>query len=196
MEQAPDGCRRGFRVENLGAMPGRLFPVPPQGVGTRASQLYGWRMTVEEKPMDTKAIQVVLSASQLARGLDADALESLATIATTRDFQPNQLVVAAGDPCDGLYVVASGEARVESEFGGTTRTVATLKPVDLFGEVALVGHQARSSSVYAVQPLTCVILPAEPLYKLMEENDGVRERLEEMAQARLEANLTKHLEEG
>lgn len=146
--------------------------------------------------MDIDAIHKALSSCALAEGLDTRILRLLAGIATVQDYQPGQRVVAAGEPCDGLYVVVCGTARVDSSFGGTTRSVASLAPCDLFGEVALVGHQPRSSSVFALDPLTCVILPVNPLYQLMEAHPALAERLEQLAQARLESNLSKHLEQG
>lgn len=65
-------------------------------------------------------------------------------------YAPGELVVRKGDAGAEMYMVVTGSARVfDTGADGAERTLTTLGPGDVFGEVALVGGGVRSASVIA-----------------------------------------------
>lgn len=64
-------------------------------------------------------------------------------------FQAGDYVFRRGDPSNNFYVIESGEVEVlrNSEEGDTEKRLAILGPGDFFGEMALLDHRDRKSSV-------------------------------------------------
>src|SRR6478609_4103227 len=91
-------------------------------------------------------------AASLARipffaGLDTVALERVAAGTRTRRFRRGEVIFHAGDPGEALFVIVSGEVKITlpSETGDEA-ILATLRPGDVFGELALLDGAARSAT--------------------------------------------------
>jgi CRP-like cAMP-binding protein len=61
-------------------------------------------------------------------------------------------IVKQDDPGDCMFILVHGEARVMHHRSGRDITLATLKPGDFFGEIALVDSGPRSADVVAQGP--------------------------------------------
>ena len=59
------------------------------------------------------------------------------------------VIVKQDEPGDCMYLVVEGDVRVVHHRGGRDITLATLKPGDFFGEIALVDNGPRSADVVA-----------------------------------------------
>jgi CRP/FNR family cyclic AMP-dependent transcriptional regulator len=65
------------------------------------------------------------------------------------NVKDGDVVVKQDEPGDCMYLVVDGEVRVMHHRGGRDIALATLKPGDFFGEIALVDNGPRSADVIA-----------------------------------------------
>jgi NADH dehydrogenase len=91
-------------------------------------------------------------------------------------FHAAEKVFDQGDVGDKAYVVVSGGAEVVRDGG---RTVATLAPGDVFGEMALISDKPRSATVRAASPLDVVSISRDAFCTLVKHMPGVRAAMEE-----------------
>ena len=116
-----------------------------------------------------------LSKKQLGR---------LAEEADVVSFQPGQPIVEEGMLGETMFVILSGEGQVLK--GG--RKLGTVRPGDVFGEIAVLDGSPRSATVVAQTPLTAVRLFRRTLLRLMEAEpqialkilDGIVRRIRDL----------------
>jgi len=109
---------------------------------------------------------------------DEDALRELARALRRRRFRRNEVVFHEGDPGDSLHIVASGQIKIlllSAE--GEEAIIATLRPGDFFGELALLDGAPRSATAVAVDPAETLVLPRLVFRELLERSEGLRDAL-------------------
>lgn len=122
-------------------------------------------------------------------------LQVLAGAMVRRRFRRNEVIFHQGDPGDSLHVVASGAVKIvlpSSE--GEEAIIATLRPGDFFGELALLDDAPHSATATAVEPVETLSLAREPFQRLLDEDRGLRMALLSGLAAELR-RLTGHVEE-
>jgi CRP/FNR family transcriptional regulator, cyclic AMP receptor protein len=136
-----------------------------------------------------------LAAIPFFGGLEPDALDRLAAGMRSRRFRRGEVIFHIGDPGDALFVIVSGEVKISlpSETGDEA-ILATLRPGDVFGELALLDGAPRSASASALSPTEAVILPRERFRELIATETGVRDALLASIAGELR-RLTTHVEE-
>ena len=69
----------------------------------------------------------------------------------SRRFRRGEVIFHIGDPGDALFVIVDGEVKISlpSETGEEA-ILATLRPGDVFGELALLDGAPRSASATAI----------------------------------------------
>lgn len=92
-----------------------------------------------------------------------DALRArLAEASTMRRIRARQIVYSAGAPASMVYLLKEGQVRlVRSDESGREATIAVLGPLDLFGEQAVVGAEARDERAEAVVDSLVCDIPRE-----------------------------------
>lgn len=113
------------------------------------------------------SIADLLGTLDAFKDLTLEELGQLASHVKTRHFAPGEVIVHDGDPATECFVVVSGSAGVSRH---TLKPVATLKPHDLFGEIALIDGSTRAASVTALEPTECLAIPAEIIPALLDTN--------------------------
>ena len=128
-------------------------------------------------------------------GLDAAALERLATGMRSRRFRRGEVIFHVGDPGDALFVVVSGDVKISlpSETGDEA-ILTTLGPGAVFGELALLDGAPRSATATAQSPTETVVLPRDRFRELIATEAGVRDALLASIAGELR-RLTRHVEE-
>ena len=96
-----------------------------------------------------------------------DVLARMAGHGDIRYFEKGEILFEEHDAPDGVYILLEGELKVYVD-GRQGREVvyATLKPIELFGEMLLDGG-ARSASVKALTRARCAVVPADALRALV-----------------------------
>ena len=136
-----------------------------------------------------------LAAIPFFDGLEPAALDRLAASMRSRRFRRGEVIFHVGDPGDALFVIVSGEVKISlpSETGDEA-ILATLRPGDVFGELALLDGAPRSASASALTPAETVVLPRERFRELIATETGVRDALLASVAGELR-RLTTHVEE-
>lgn len=78
---------------------------------------------------------------------------------TIQRLSDGEMVFKQGTLADCMYVIRSGRVRIFRDQDGAETTLATLKPGDSFGEIALFDRQARSASAQAVGDTEVDVVP-------------------------------------
>lgn len=78
-------------------------------------------------------------------------------MADIRVFPRGTVIFRQGDPGDCLYCIQSGRVGVFDDYGGPTeKKLADLVTGDLFGEMSLLDHAARSATVVTLEDETAL----------------------------------------
>jgi len=98
-------------------------------------------------------------------------LEQVAQLADEVDLPAGHVLMREGDNASQMFIIASGEARVER--GG--REVARLGPGSVLGEMALVAEGPRSATATLTQPGRLFVLAHREFHSLMDDVPAVRD---------------------
>ena len=110
-----------------------------------------------------------LASVPLLAGLDGRIRRRLAETGKRRTYGPNDEIVRQGSNGTALYIVLSGDARVERD----GERLGALKAGDFFGELALIEEHPRSASVIAESETECLLFPAWEFTALLEEHPEI-----------------------
>jgi CRP/FNR family transcriptional regulator, dissimilatory nitrate respiration regulator len=119
------------------------------------------------------AAETLKSCPFFAR-IDGERLARLSRIARIHRFTKGQLIFRQGDPCPGVYIVASGMVRVyKIGPNGKEHVLHILAPGNTFAEVAAIGGFDCPANAEAVADSSCVLIPLEPFRKALHEDHGL-----------------------
>ena len=87
----------------------------------------------------------------LFEGLGSGELQEVERLLQRKTYQPGETIFQQDNPGVGLFVVMTGSVEVkQEEDDGTILELATAKPGEFFGELALLDDAPRSASAVAV----------------------------------------------
>lgn len=145
--------------------------------------------------MDDSFAVEALRRCPLFENATADMLDSLANRLRRRRFRRNEVIFHQGDPGDSLHVVASGAVKIIlPSTEGDEAIIATLRPGDFFGELALLDGATRSATAAALEPSETLVLPRAVLMDLLGSVPGLGDALL-VGLARELRRLTSQVEE-
>lgn len=145
--------------------------------------------------VDAQSMSEALSAVPLFAGLDADGLAGLIRGMRVRRFRRGETVFHLGDPGDALFIVITGSIKITLPAdSGDEAILATLRPGDFFGELALLDGAPRSATAVAIEPTETYILPRDRFRDLISTEPVMREALLATLAAEVR-RLTHHVEE-
>ncbi|MEO6578472.1 MAG: cyclic nucleotide-binding domain-containing protein [Candidatus Limnocylindria bacterium] len=110
-----------------------------------------------------------LASVPLLAGLNNRIRRRLADTGKRRTYAADDEIVREGSSGTALYIVLSGEGRVER--GG--ERLGTVKAGDFFGELALIEEHPRSASVIADSETECLLFPAWEFTALLDEHPEI-----------------------
>ena len=111
----------------------------------------------------TSRVATALAGCPLFAGLPEDAVEALVAASRLQTYFPQESVVRQGEASQALYVIADGEAAVEVD----GKTLASIHPGEVFGEMAFLSGEPRTATVRAFSVLTLVEVDARALRALL-----------------------------
>jgi ABC-type bacteriocin/lantibiotic exporter with double-glycine peptidase domain/CRP-like cAMP-binding protein len=108
------------------------------------------------------------------------------------EFSFGQVVVRQGDAADSAYVLVEGRARVvRRKEDGQEVVLGSLRPGDVFGEIALLKHGQRTATVRASGDVVVLRLPRDRFERLIEERNEIGRWLGNLARGRLLGNFLR-----
>jgi CRP/FNR family transcriptional regulator, cyclic AMP receptor protein len=110
-----------------------------------------------------------LASVPLVAGLDSRIRRRLAETGKRRTYGPGEEIVREGSTGTALYIVLSGNARVQR--GG--EALGEVKAGDFFGELALIEEHPRSATVVADTEVECLLFPAWEFSALLGEHPEI-----------------------
>jgi CRP-like cAMP-binding protein len=123
--------------------------------------------------------------------------EQVAQLAAHAKIQPyaaGEMLVTQGEVGDSLFVILSGQARVDvAGAGGAVSTLARRGPDDYFGEMSLLTGERRTASVIAESEMDVIIVDKTALADVLNANPESLRELSELAAQRL-AEMRAHLD--
>lgn len=145
--------------------------------------------------VDVRAMTDALSAVPLFAGLDDAGLAGLIAGMRVRRFRRGETVFHVGDPGDALFIVINGAIKITLPADtGDEAILATLRPGDFFGELALLDGAPRSATAIAIEPTETYILPRDRFRELIAIEPVMREALLSTLATEVR-RLTHHVEE-
>jgi CRP-like cAMP-binding protein len=147
------------------------------------------------QPADPAVLRSALERIPLFRDLEAADLAMIAASVRTRHYRRGEVIFHQGDPGDALHIMLSGRVKVSSPSDtGVEAILATLRPDEFFGALALLDGAPRSASATAVEATETLVLPRDRFRKLIDEVPAIRDHV--LAELAGEIRrLTTHVEE-
>lgn len=116
---------------------------------------------------DVEERRMLLQSVSLFSSLPHKELTELATWSSRISYKKGYVMVSEGTAGRGLYVLIHGKAKVSVRAGNKEKVVATLGPLDFFGEMSLIERAPRSSSVIALEDTDCLFLDSDMFLQKM-----------------------------
>ncbi len=124
-----------------------------------------------------------------------DGLRTLAGLTRPRRFRRNEVIFHQDDVGDALHILVEGAVKIVLPSAeGEEAIIASLKPGDFFGELALLDGSPRSTTATAMEPTETLALPREKFLSLLPDDPALVTALLKALAAELR-RLTGHVEE-
>ena len=124
-------------------------------------------MSQARQATDATAFRAALGGIPLFHGLGEDDLDALTASVRTRRYRRGEVIFHQGDPGDALHIVLSGRIKISSPSEtGVEAILATLRPSEFFGALALLDGAPRSATATAVSATETLVLPREQFRQL------------------------------
>jgi len=145
--------------------------------------------------VDIRSMSDALAAIPVFGGLDEEGLSNLSRGMRIRRFRRGETVFHVGDPGDALFIVMSGSIKITLPAdSGDEAILATLRPGDFFGELALLDGAPRSATAIAIEATETYVLPRDRFRDLIATEPVMRDALLATMAAEVR-RLTHHVEE-
>ncbi len=101
------------------------------------------------------------------RHLNAEEKDTLSQSVLVKEFKKGDVLIAEGEPCDGLYLLYSGRAGVMHENHGEKVRVSEVHEGAQLGDMAIFDDTASSATIVALSSCVAYKLPRQALRHLM-----------------------------
>lgn len=121
-----------------------------------------------------QATEEVLRRSTIFRRLTPEDRQRLADVATVRDFAKGESLFVEGDGSDLLYTIVTGRVKVfKVTARGTDVILEIFGPGDPVGAVAVYEARNYPATAVALEPTTCVVIPRQAFFALLESHPSI-----------------------
>ncbi|HYC57900.1 MAG TPA: mechanosensitive ion channel family protein [Candidatus Binatia bacterium] len=128
----------------------------------------------------------VLRPLELFSPLDDAQIQELVDSSRLHRYGPGEVLVRQGEVGESLFVVRSGEARVELQVDGAApTTLDTLRTGAFFGEMSLLTGAPRSASVVAITDIEAVIVDKAALAPILTADSAILDELSTIVEAHM-----------
>jgi len=145
----------------------------------------------------------------LFRRLSPEDRQRLAAVAHVREYDKGAIIFGEGDPSDSMFTIVTGRVKVSKMTArGTDVILELFGPGDPVGAVAVYESRAYPASATAIEPTTCLLIPRQAFFSLLETYPTMvrgllvglthrlvelTNRLTELSGGRVEARLARFL---
>jgi len=152
-------------------------------------------------------IEDTLRKATVFRRLGPADLQHLAAVTQVREFEKGAMLFAEGDAADAFYTVITGRVKIfKVTARGSDVILEIFGPGDPVGAVAVYESRAYPASAVALEATTCVLVPREAFFGLLEAHPSLvrglllglthrlvelTNRLTELSGGRIEARLAR-----
>jgi len=137
-----------------------------------------------------EAVQV-LQEMPLFRNVDLKRLRVVAMMGESRTYRAGERLFEQGDEGDAAYIVIDGEVDVLVRVDGCEQSVAVLSKGEIFGELAVICDQARSSAIAARTQLDTLRLDRNTVLNMLREFPDIALEMVRILGHRLELTTRK-----
>ncbi len=120
-------------------------------------------------------------------GLPTQTAKTISAALQVVEADPDTVVARQGGPADKFFIVVDGELEVTREELGSTETVATLGPGDLFGEMAILFDKPRGTSARATKPTKLLVLDSATFRSVVAQSLGTTPDFDQIIRDRIGA---------
>jgi uncharacterized protein YhbP (UPF0306 family) len=113
--------------------------------------------------------------------------ESISATLQMLHLPAGAVIARQGGPADKFFIVVEGAVEVVREQSGSSQTVGSLGPGDLFGEMAILRDKPRGATVRAVEATTLLAMDRATFRDLVAESLGTTPEFDQIIRERLEA---------
>jgi CRP/FNR family transcriptional regulator, dissimilatory nitrate respiration regulator len=114
-------------------------------------------------------IDVLLQSTALFRRVGPDDLARVSEVARVLGYQRGETIFTEGDAADDLLVIASGRVKVfKLTPAGKDVILEIFGPGDPLGAVAAYEGRAYPASAVALEDTTCILVPRQAFFALLE----------------------------
>src|SRR5213075_1193971 len=106
-------------------------------------------------------------------------------------YNQSQVICKEGEEADAFYLIRSGMVRVSQAMPGGEMVRTYLSRGEYFGEIGLLRSVKRTATCAALDAVDVVKIPASDFALMVEKFPAVRQQIEAVAGARLEAGQRK-----
>lgn len=94
-----------------------------------------------------------------------------------RTYEPGALIFAEGDSGEHMFILQEGEVRISKSVRAQEKLLATLRPGDFFGEMAILNNQPRSATARAATTCRCLVFDAQTFETMLRNHLPVAVRM-------------------
>jgi CRP-like cAMP-binding protein len=120
-------------------------------------------------------------------GLPTQTAKTISASLQVVDAEPDTVVARQGGPADKFFIVVDGELEVTREELGSSETVSTLGPGDLFGEMAILFDKPRGTSARATKPTKLLVLDSATFRSVVAQSLGTTPDFDQIIRDRIGA---------
>lgn len=119
----------------------------------------------------TRATPAVLAQIPLFRRVGPEDRERIAAVAHVKNYERGDRVFDEGDPSDFFYVVITGRVKVFKHApNGNDIILEVFGPGGPLGAVAAYESRPYPASAAAIEPCTCLLIPRQAFFQLLEQH--------------------------
>jgi CRP-like cAMP-binding protein len=90
-----------------------------------------------------------------------------------KTYRPGEIIVKQGEIGDCMYVIQDGDVDVLKEENGAQTVVDTMHTGDIFGEMAIIDHTVRSSTVRASTAVRILTIDKKTFIRRVQEDPSL-----------------------
>ena len=110
----------------------------------------------------------IVRAAPLFADLPPDQIDHVLRMLRLKTVANDQLIFLKGDACDGAYIVVDGRVRIVAQTREGKEVVLNLiRPMDCFGELAVLDGSTRTASAYAQGDTVLAVISRYDFHELL-----------------------------